>query len=629
MNAVSHSVATQSKSAGLDRLTEVDKPLVGFNTGKEVSNKSRLTTMSSKMQEENSDEVEEFKKELEDLAKDAHKGHEGVTVRPPRQSMSSSEEKEALQRQRRDEIDAQAYEILSSIAKNGRDHLTDTEISSVTRKIYTYVMSLSVEQGTDLLIEVMDNLMKGKFDNSLNLDQQLRDSKAHNARMETKAEDAEMSKIEHEQEVNKMRAELAGLQDELCKVMDERDNARKECETIQLQYKELQDRVLSDQTMETPDKIMSGITTGPSYIRFGGARGDRESQHEDKGEVSMDAPRMSFMPHPDETERPEEIRDYRFEDKLKGIEAGRPQGVNNDADARRTQQLLATCMALSKQDSHGMTGAYNLPSVIPDKEMKQTLEAITQSVEHATKPHYVFKSEEKMMAHLLKVLQDSKVRRPILELSLQERKIDHCMQVYEDRYKHVKDSEDGKDKKGGDFEQRKATVKNQDHAILVHMVEEAFTKVSADFKTRCKQQKRDMTEGAEPLSEVKNMNNAGFFYLVEASSYLCRSTWVDMLKAFEDLIESLKFIERACHGSIIKIEAEWAKHIRDFEREYTTINASMLHAMGLLYVVERAETKHMKESIEYLKEKREYNISMSDYEGAKAQLQEVVETIRN
>ena len=154
--------------------------------------------MSSKMQEEDSDKVEEFKKELEDLAKDAHKGHEGVTVRPPRQSMSSSEEKEALQRQRRDEIDAQAYEILSSIAKNGRDHLTDTEISSVTRKIYTYVMSLSVEQGTDLLIEVMDNLMKGKFDNSVNLNQQLRDSKAHNARMETKAEDAEMSKIEHE-----------------------------------------------------------------------------------------------------------------------------------------------------------------------------------------------------------------------------------------------------------------------------------------------------------------------------------------------------------------------------------------------------------------------------------------------
>ena len=64
MNAVSHSysVATQSKSARLDRLTEVDKPLVGFNTGKEVSNKSRLTTMSSKKQEYDSDEVEEFKK---------------------------------------------------------------------------------------------------------------------------------------------------------------------------------------------------------------------------------------------------------------------------------------------------------------------------------------------------------------------------------------------------------------------------------------------------------------------------------------------------------------------------------------------------------------------------------------
>ena len=28
-------------------------------------------------------------------------------------------------------------------------------------------------------------------------------------------------------------------------------------------------------TMETSDKIMSGITHGPSYIRFGGARGDR------------------------------------------------------------------------------------------------------------------------------------------------------------------------------------------------------------------------------------------------------------------------------------------------------------------------------------------------------------------
>ena len=83
--------------------------------------------MSSKMQEEDSDEVEDFKKQLEDLAKDEHKGHEGVTVRPPRQSMSPSEEKEALQRQRRDEIDAQAYEILSSIAKNGRDHLNDRD----------------------------------------------------------------------------------------------------------------------------------------------------------------------------------------------------------------------------------------------------------------------------------------------------------------------------------------------------------------------------------------------------------------------------------------------------------------------------------------------------------------------
>ena len=136
-----------------------------------------------------------------------------------------------------------------------------------------------------------------------------------------------------------------------------------------------------------------------------------------------------------------------------------------------------------------------------------------------------------------------------------------------------------------------------------------------------------MTEGAEPLFELKNMNNAGFFNLVEASSYLCRSTWVDMLKAFEGLIESLKFIERACNGSIIKIEAEWAKNIRDYEREYTTINAGILHAMRLIYVVEWAETKHMKDNIEYLKEKREYNVSMSDYEGVKAQLLEVVETI--
>ena len=106
--------------------------------------------------------------------------------------------------------------------------------------------------------------------------------------------------------------------------MDERDNARKECETIQLQYKELQNRVLIDQTMETPDKTMSGTTPGPSY----GAKGDRESQSYDKGAARMDVPRMSFMPNPDEYEHPDEIREDRFDDKPKGVEAGKPHTTN-------------------------------------------------------------------------------------------------------------------------------------------------------------------------------------------------------------------------------------------------------------------------------------------------------------
>ena len=47
--------------------------------------------------------------------------------------------------------------------------------------------------------------------------------------------------------------------------------------------------------------------------------------------------------------------------------------------------------------------------------------------------------------------------------------------------------------------------------------------------------------------------------MIAASECVVKTTWKNLASAFEDLLQYMKYMEEACHGSIKKIGEQWGE----------------------------------------------------------------------
>ena len=275
------------------------------------------------------------------------------------------------------------------------------------------------------------------------------------------------------------------------------------------------------------------------------------------------------------------------------------------------------------------------PAVRSANEMNALLETIKKkaqekcsgSAKKKEKVRDAVYTEVGLFIKMRDILADSGVDRGVLIESLNKAEsYVELATMYADAYEKISgDDLDHAQKKESNIEQRKEALMRQDDQIVIAVVEDGIAPLSILLEAACDPRVFESDRGKNlKRAQSKSDIGSGLLYLLEAVTHLCQASLEKMRLELEDLLSRPRVVENVANESIERMYHTLEEKVDDFEKRHGRVDSEMIRGFMLLTMIKNISGVRLKESLEDLRKRSQFESTPQDLKGAVTEAKKAV-----
>ena len=198
--------------------------------------------------------------------------------------------------------------------------------------------------------------------------------------------------------------------------------------------------------------------------------------------------------------------------------------------------------------------------------------------------------------------------------------------LYVDAYDRISgDDLDHAQKKESNIEQRKEALMRQDDQIVIAVVEDGIAPLSILLEAACDPRVFESDRGKNlKRAQSKSDIGSGLLYLLEAVTHLCQASLEKMRLELEDLLSRPRVVENVANESIERMYLTFEEKVDDFEKRHGRVDSEMIRGFMLLTMIKNISGVRLKESLEDLRKRSQFESTPQDLKGAVTEAKKAV-----